>query len=996
MGLGLGLAFFAQGAPQARFDDLQIPGAKVIPEEAVDQIADGAEFEGGECGLDRGQGVMDAVGEPAIFDRFEAGVGAIAFGLSEDDATAGLPDLIAKTAAFFKAWDIDIIGGEAVLVGEFGAEDLEADILGVSCGGRKEAVAEGIGPVRLVELAAFGGDIADRVLAFDDIRTPFDGADGIKAIAPRFGHDLAVFVLDRAVDHDMGEGGGLFELHADHDHPGHPQGEDIAACHEGGRRVEKLKIGGIIGPTQGGKRPDLGGEPGIQDIGVLDKIVGATDGAAGGFGVSGIAVGDDGLGIVGDGKADRIARGVGLDRGIAGATVPDRDPVSPPDLAGDTPVGRGVEPAEVIASSGFGEEGDLAFVVGLAGQIDERLHLHEPLAQQEGFDHGAASVAVGDFVGEVFDLDEIAAVVEGLDDGLSPVGGAFQTCEGSSFLVEGAIGTEEVDHRQVMAQTAGVVMGVVGGGDFDGSGSLFGIGEEGIAEDRDRAIHERQKGVLADHRREGLEAWEVVEEAGFQSLDPFGISGFAGQGETFFQGGFRIGMDGDGGISEHGFGAGGGDFDKEALFTEDRVAEIPKLGVDGLIDEFVVGEGGLDACGPVDQAFATVDQAFVEEGEEDVTNGFGKAGGHGELGAFPVEGGAEAFELSEDPGFVEVFPRPDPFEHGLSAEIVAGESFFLPEAAFDDGLGGDTCVIGTGHPEGRKALHPGDPGEHILDAIVQGVAEVQSACDIGQRDHDGVGATRGVDRGVEEAIVLAPTVPRGFDRRRVKGLGFTARRSRGEGLRRGGSHRLGMLRVEGMLGLSTAAGRSHRLGGKQGLKGSDGESGELNESVLEELEVAEGRAGVFGVEDLAGEEEVGAFGIGVVFEGFGDPDKGGADQTARRDDEVGFAAFGIADTKGDLGFGVGGMEAVGAGERTDVDAEKDEVAEGGIGARKKLAEGGEEDVKGADTGAFEGVRFVAVGEAKAGGEAARGGILAFVEEEGVEADRQAIKAKDLA
>ena len=45
-------------------------------------------------------------------------------------------------------------------------------------------------------------------------------------------------------------------------------------------------------------------------------------------------------------------------------------------------------------------------------------------------------------------------------------------------------------------------------------------------------------------------------------------------------------------------------------------------------------------------------------------------------------------------------------------------------------------MIGAGHPEGQKALHPPRPDEHVLEGVVEGVAEVEGAGDVRRGDDD--------------------------------------------------------------------------------------------------------------------------------------------------------------------------------------------------------------------------------------------------------------------
>ncbi len=59
--------------------------------------------------------------------------------------------------------------------------------------------------------------------------------------------------------------------------------------------------------------------------------------------------------------------------------------------------------------------------------------------------------------------------------------------------------------------------------------------------------------------------------------------------------------------------------------------------------------------------------------------------------------------------------------------------------ALDQHLGGDAGVVGAHLPEGVAFLHPPPADQGVHDGVLEGVAHVQTAGDVGRRDHDGVG-----------------------------------------------------------------------------------------------------------------------------------------------------------------------------------------------------------------------------------------------------------------
>ena len=90
---------------------------------------------------------------------------------------------------------------------------------------------------------------------------------------------------------------------------------------------------------------------------------------------------------------------------------------------------------------------------------------------------------------------------------------------------------------------------------------------------------------------------------------------------------------------------------------------------------------------------------------------------------------------------------------------MAGAFFGFADAPFHHRLGGDAGVVGARHPKGVEALHAPPADEDVLQGVVQGVAQVQRAGDVGRRDDDGVGRARGVGIAVEEAVVFPEPQP---------------------------------------------------------------------------------------------------------------------------------------------------------------------------------------------------------------------------------------------
>ena len=184
-----------------------------------------------------------------------------------------------------------------------------------------------------------------------------------------------------------------------------------------------------------------------------------------------------------------------------------------------------------------------------------------------------------------------------------------------------------------------------------------------------------------------------------------------------------------------------------------------KLPFDGLVEDLVVADGRLQHGVPVHQPLAAIDELVAEHLEERVPHRPSALRIEREAGPLPIAGAAHFLELAEDPLFVVVFPLPDAGDEPFAAKLVPAELLLLQQAAFDHGLRGDARMIGARHPEGFETLHPFLADEDVLQGVVQGVAQVQGAGDVGRRDDDRVGLLGRVRLAMEEALGFPVGVP---------------------------------------------------------------------------------------------------------------------------------------------------------------------------------------------------------------------------------------------
>ena len=96
---------------------------------------------------------------------------------------------------------------------------------------------------------------------------------------------------------------------------------------------------------------------------------------------------------------------------------------------------------------------------------------------------------------------------------------------------------------------------------------------------------------------------------------------------------------------------------------------------------------------------------------------------------------------------------------------------FLGKSAFHHVLSGDAGMVGTGEPQHVLALLAGMTAEHVLKGLVQGVADVEDARDVGRGDDDGIGFAGGVHIGSEGLAFFPMLAPVSFHFLRFIGFG---------------------------------------------------------------------------------------------------------------------------------------------------------------------------------------------------------------------------------
>ena len=423
--------------------------------------------------------------------------------------------------------------------------------------------------------------------------------------------------------------------------------------------------------------------------------------------------------------------------------------MSPPQVAADAPVADVFHPVIVDLAEAVRQETGLAVAHGLDGGLGQGLHPDEPLLADHGLHHVVAAIAGAHLVLEGLDGFEQAQGGQILHDGLAGLQGGHAgilaavqhvglvdggLAAGEDLLGLGgvlraghmAVVGEHAHDGQLMALAHLKVVGIVGGGDLHHAGALFHIGVL-VAHDGD---------LLVDQGQDHVAAVEVR------------IAGIGG-------------IDGHSGIAQHGFGAGGGQFQ---IFPGllDGIEQMPEVAFLLLVFHLGVGNGGIAAGAPVDQPVAAVDDVLFIQAHKDLAHSLAAALVHGEALTAPIAAGAHAAQLAADASAVLSLPGPGVLQKLLAPDIGLLDTL-LGQLFHHLDLGGDGGVVGAGQPQGGIALHAMIASQGVLQGAVHGMAHVQLTGDVGRGHADGEGLFAFHAMGFESAALLPMLIGGGFD-----------------------------------------------------------------------------------------------------------------------------------------------------------------------------------------------------------------------------------------
>ncbi len=428
-------------------------------------------------------------------------------------------------------------------------------------------------------------------------------------------------------------------------HTRHPEEDDVAARYQHRCRIELLHLRQrlFIRPAQRFKRPQAGREPGVQNVLIALQVGGLTLGAA----VRLVLLADNFAAIL---------------------TVPHRDAMPPPQLAGYTPVADVLQPTQIDFLKSLRHKADITGLYGFNRRLRQGLHLHEPLGRNQRLNHAAATVTFAHRVADVLDFFQQAQLVHIRNHSLAALI-SVQPLVSAGIFVHFRVLADNGNLRQVVAQAHLKIVRVVRGGNFHGTGSEVFVNIF-VRNNRNFTSDQGQNKRFSDQMRIA----------------------------------FIFGMYGNSGIAQKRFGTGGGD-NYHLIAVLYRILNMPEMSCLLGIFHLGIGKSGGTARTPVDDTVALINETFFIKGNEYFFHSFGKGFVHGKAFARPVAGASQLFELIDNAVSVKLFPFPNTFGEFFASQIVTRQSFFLTQIFFYFNLRCNAHVVGSGNPKSGKARH---------------------------------------------------------------------------------------------------------------------------------------------------------------------------------------------------------------------------------------------------------------------------------------------------
>ena len=140
--------------------------------------------------------------------------------------------------------------------------------------------------------------------------------------------------------------------------------------------------------------------------------------------------------------------------------VVSRNPVSPPELTGNTPVADILQPVQIRLVEALRHKGQISVFNSLDSRLCHLLHLYEPLLLDHGLNGGATAVVGSYIMDMVYHLHQQTLLLQFLYHDLAGLV-AIHACVLAAVLIDGGVVVQNIDLRQVMTLSYLEIVGVM-------------------------------------------------------------------------------------------------------------------------------------------------------------------------------------------------------------------------------------------------------------------------------------------------------------------------------------------------------------------------------------------------------------------------------------------------------------------------------------------------------------------------------------------------------
>ena len=167
---------------------------------------------------------------------------------------------------------------------------------------------------------------------------------------------------------------------------------------------------------------------------------------------------------------------------------------------------------------------------------------------------------------------------------------------------------------------------------------------------------------------------------------------------------------------------------------------MPEVPLHFLAFDFQIGNRSQEFRVPIHQSLVTIDEALGVQLHEYLAHCRRKPLIHREAFTWPIERCTKPAQLPRDGAARFRLPFPNALQEGLAPHAAAVWLLLFGQQAFHHHLRRNAGMVRARLPQRIAPLHAPPADQHILQGIIQRMADMQAAGHIRRRDHDGEGA----------------------------------------------------------------------------------------------------------------------------------------------------------------------------------------------------------------------------------------------------------------